>query len=80
MKPLRRPLIQVYHTCYILRVARLKQTAFRVEPDVLEALQKIKQRDGLPVSEQVRRALLAWVEAKGVLKAERKRAATRKRP
>ena len=59
---------------------RLKQTAFRIEPDVLEALQEIKRRDGLPVSEQVRRALLKWVVSKGILKTERKRAVTRKRP
>ena len=58
----------------------LKQTAFRIESDLLEALQEIKRRDGVPVSEQVRRALHAWVESKGVIKAERKRAVTRKRP
>lgn len=40
------------------------QTAFRIEPEILEALQEIKERDGVPVSEQVRRALRAWVEAK----------------
>jgi hypothetical protein len=61
-------------------MARLKQTAFRIEPDVLQALDEIKRRDGLPVSEQVRRALQAWVESKGITKAERKRVAPRKRP
>jgi hypothetical protein len=58
----------------------MKATAFRIEADLLEALQEIKRRDGVPVSEQVRRALQAWVESKGVTKTERKRAATRKRP
>ena len=58
----------------------LRQTAFRIESDLLEALQEIKRRDGVPVSEQVRRALQAWVESKRVMKAERKRAVTRKRP
>jgi hypothetical protein len=58
----------------------LRQTAFRIEADLLEALQEIKRRDGVPVSEQVRRALQAWVESKGVTKTERKRALTRKRP
>jgi hypothetical protein len=57
-----------------------KQTAFRLEPDILEGLQAIKVRDGVPISEQVRRALRDWIESKGVnVKAERKRAATRKR-
>jgi ribbon-helix-helix CopG family protein len=58
----------------------LRQTAFRIESDLLEALQEIKRRDGVPVSEQVRRALQAWVESKGVARTERKRAPTRKRP
>lgn len=58
----------------------LRQTAFRIESDLLDALQEIKRRDGVPVSEQVRRALQAWVESKGVRRAERKRAVTRKRP
>ena len=71
---------RVPRVLYSVFVALLKQTAFRLAPDLLGALQTIKVRDGIPVSEQVRRALLAWVEAKGVLKPERKRAATRKRP
>jgi hypothetical protein len=61
-------------------MSRLRQTAFRLDPELLEALQTIKRRDGIPVSEQVRRALQTWVSEKGILKPERKRAATRKRP
>jgi hypothetical protein len=35
----------------------------------------------MPLSEQIRRALRPWLEAKGVIKeADRKRAAARKRP
>lgn len=59
-----------------------KLAAFRIPADLLEALAEIKARDGVPVSEQVRRALAAWVEARGVRapkKTERQRAATRKR-
>lgn len=44
-----------------------KQTAFRIEPDILDGLQAIKERDGVPISEQVRRALRRWVEEKGVM-------------
>ena len=59
----------------------LRPTNFRLDEEILAALQFIKERDGVPVSEQVRRALTAWVESKGVtIKPERKRAATRKRP
>jgi hypothetical protein len=58
----------------------LKQTNFRLEEELLEALQLIRDRDGIPVSEQVRRAIKEWIDSKGVkARAERKQAATRKR-
>jgi hypothetical protein len=58
-----------------------KQAAFRIDPPILEGLQTVKERDGVPISEQVRRALRAWLEAKGVdvEKSERQRAGTRRR-
>jgi hypothetical protein len=56
-----------------------KQTAFRIDPEILEGLQHVKDRDGVPISEQVRRALVAWLESKGLGKTDRPRAATRKR-
>jgi antitoxin component of RelBE/YafQ-DinJ toxin-antitoxin module len=54
---------------------------FRLKEEILAQLQAIKERDGIPVSEQVRRALQAWIAEKGVTKqkTERKRAGTRKR-
>jgi hypothetical protein len=57
-------------------------TNIRIDQELLEALQVIRERDGVPVSEQVRRAILMWIESKGgsAKKAERKRADTRKRP
>ena len=42
-------------------------------------MKRLQERDGIPASEQIRRALRPWLEQKGVLKAERKRAETRKR-
>ncbi len=57
------------------------QTGFRIDPEVLDGLRAVRERDGVPVSEQVRRALAAWLETKGITtKADRKRASTRKRP
>ena len=58
-----------------------KQTNFRIDPDIMERLQRIKERDGIPLSEQVRRALRIWLNEKGVVpeQTERKRAVTRKR-
>ena len=58
----------------------LRQTNFRIDEAMLEALTAIKERDGIPVSEQVRRALQTWIDAKGITKTDRKRAVTRKRP
>jgi hypothetical protein len=58
----------------------LKPTTFRLETEIMVALAEIRDRDGMPVSEQVRRALKQWIEAKGVkMKSERKRGAARKR-
>jgi hypothetical protein len=52
---------------------------FRPDPDTFEAMTSLRQRDGVPYSEQLRRALRAWLESKGAMKADRRRAATRKR-
>ena len=58
-----------------------KVTTIRIDEDVLEGLEAVKERDGAAISEQVRRALRMWLESKGVtVKADRKRASTRKRP
>jgi hypothetical protein len=40
-------------------------TAFRVEADIMEGLRRVKDRDGVPLSVQVDRALRAWLEEKG---------------
>lgn len=58
----------------------LRPTNFRLEEEYLDALRTIRDRDGIPLTEQVRRAILLWVKSKGVaVKAERERAGTRKR-
>ncbi len=58
-----------------------KATGYRLDDELIEGLQTVYERDGILPSEQVRRAVRAWLEAKGVLtpKSERKQAATRKR-
>jgi len=50
---------------------------FRIDPGQLAALQAIKQRDGIPLSEQVRRAIQRWIEGRAI-KADRRRVATRR--
>ncbi len=53
---------------------------FRIDEELLEGLREVCDRDGVPVPEQVRRAIRIWLESKGVTKkAERKRVAPRRR-
>jgi hypothetical protein len=61
------------------------QLNVRLDSALLDGLRALQDRDGVPQSEQVRRALKAWLVAKGVLappaptkKTARKRAASRK--
>ena len=53
-------------------------TTFRIDADLLDGLQEVWERDGVAVSEQVRRAIRAWLEQKGVVKAQRKRSTRRR--
>ena len=50
--------------CYTMTPSSKKQSNFRIDPDVMDGLQRVKERDGIPLSEQVRRALRAWLESK----------------
>ena len=51
-----------------------------LDDDLLEAMRRLQERDGISFSEQMRRALRPWLESKGVIKkAERKRAGAHKR-
>jgi len=52
----------------------------KIDPELLEALADIKERDGISESEQIRRGIKLWLAQKGVsVKADRRRAQTRKR-
>jgi len=53
---------------------------FFIDDEQRLALTAIKARDGISESEQIRRAIKAWVEAKGVKKSGRPRAQTRRQP
>ncbi len=56
-------------------------TAFRIDPEQMEGLRAIKDREDIPISAQVRRALEMWLASKGIkTKADRKRVGARKRP
>jgi predicted DNA-binding protein len=58
----------------------LKPATFRMEQELLDRLQSHKVASGVPVSEQVRRAIRQWLdEQEPLMKAERKRVSARKR-
>ena len=41
-------------------------TAFRMDRDLMDGARRLKDRDGIPVSVQVDRALRAWLRKKGI--------------
>lgn len=65
---------------YIAIMSPKTASTFRIDDELLSALRTVKERDGVPISEQVRRALVSWVQSRGVkvTQSERKRAGTRK--
>ena len=67
-------------SCSSFPSATRKIATFRLDDDLLEGMKLVQERDGVPPSEQARRAIRSWLETKGALKPDRKRAGTRKRP
>lgn len=53
----------------------LKKYSFWAEGKQLDGLRFVADRDGIRESEQIRRAINAWLEKKGVMKSDRKRPA-----
>jgi hypothetical protein len=51
--------------------------AFEITPELKEGLDAIKERDGVPISEQIRRGIQMWLVEKGALKATKKPAKRR---
>lgn len=56
-----------------------KRYTFWIEQEQVDKLKKVRARDGILPSEQLRRALDDWFQRKGVKKTDRKRGLTRKR-
>ena len=42
-------------------------TAFRVDPAVMDGLRRVKDRDGVPLSVQLDRALRAWLKKQRIV-------------
>jgi hypothetical protein len=53
---------------------------FFLDADQKAALNQIKERDGILVSEQIRRAIKEWIAERGVAETKTKKKAERKRP
>jgi hypothetical protein len=45
-----------------------KLAVYRMEPELLDGLHQVKERDGLPITWQVRQAIRAWLDSKGVVR------------
>ena len=58
---------------------REKVVTFRPDADMFDAMASLRERDGVPFSQQIRRALRAWLENKRAMKPGRKQARTGKR-
>ena len=43
-----------------------KPYTFYIDADLADGLDDVKERDGISVSEQIRRAIRAWLESKDV--------------
>jgi hypothetical protein len=59
---------------------RERVMTFRPDNDTFEGMTSLRKRDGIPFSEQIRRALRSWLELKGAMKPETKGERHRKRP
>jgi predicted DNA-binding protein len=55
-----------------------KTFTFTLPDDLKAGLQAVKERDGLTEAEQIRRAIAAWLESRGVKTPVRRRAVTRR--
>lgn len=54
-------------------------TTIRLQPELLEAMRQVKDRDGIPIAVQVDFAVREWLQRRGTkVKAQGKRAVTRK--
>src|SRR6266542_5396003 len=51
---------------YCMAATSRRPSTFRLDDRVIEGLQKVKERHGIPLTEQVHRALEMWLEAMGV--------------
>jgi hypothetical protein len=64
--------VYTHYTCAVPQQQKKVMYSLRLDPADARLLKEIKARDGIPESEQIRRALLLWFEQKGVAKPKRR--------
>ena len=47
-------------------MAPRKMRNFRIDDDLASGLRRIRERDGIPESEQIRRGIRLWLKSKGI--------------
>lgn len=47
-------------------MTRRQPVNVRIDPELVAALERLRDADGVPVSEQIRRGIVLWLESKGV--------------
>lgn len=60
----------------------LKPATYRIDQELIDGLEEVKRRDGVGISEQIRRAIRAWLDEKNVgakKETARRRASTRRK-
>jgi hypothetical protein len=58
---------------YTAEMSPKELTAFRVAPDLMDAMRRLKETQGIPISVQIDFALRVWLTRKGALKKSMKR-------
>ena len=56
-------------------------TALRLDAELVAAMRRVKEKDGIPITTQIEKAVAEWLKRRGVVvkQTERKRPASRKR-
>jgi hypothetical protein len=65
----------VMYVCILTSMvdATRKPYTFYIDAELIEGLERVKERDGVSVSEQIRRAIADWLKTKGERSTPRKR-------
>jgi hypothetical protein len=65
--------------CFSMSPTTQKTFTFVLPDELKSGLRLVRERDGIADAEQIRRGIRMWLTSKGVIRAERKRADTRRR-